>query len=249
MQALNSHSDPNAARTPLQRLDFLLHGRPPYSWSPEMGISNGGMGRLREGKFPDPERLEVALRAENISLTWWLTGQGQPYVVTLPRSNHPNRCMPLLDEHRKCWILRHDTGPPAAVLERECEVTLPPSRNQEPVHREFTASMVLGWLMSRADLDTIQRSGITCTTHSVGTGDVLPLIRGQAPWWKLRERLQSSDQTSREERLHAGETPADYAADVAQGAIEQEDWWREMSTAERRAILGFVDVLMDRKGG
>lgn len=63
------------------RFNFLLRGRKASPWGEWVGLSQGTISRLKKGALPNPEKLSVACRAENLSLTWLLEGIGAPYIV------------------------------------------------------------------------------------------------------------------------------------------------------------------------
>ncbi len=64
-----------------ERVEYLLRGRKPSPWAEWVGLSQGTISRLKTGQLPNPDKLSIACRAENLSLTWLLEGIGAPYIV------------------------------------------------------------------------------------------------------------------------------------------------------------------------
>ena len=100
------------------RLEQLLEGRKPYPWGQALGISRGSINRMLQGEPPGPELLIPIQRAENVSLSWLLDGQGAPYMVT--RCHDDGECAMLLaqwlEEDWACWWL--DSGITRALVLR-----------------------------------------------------------------------------------------------------------------------------------
>lgn len=64
-----------------ERVRALLRGRTAATWGEWVGMSQGTLHRFTHGSIPNPEKLGVACRAENVSITWLLAGLGTPYLV------------------------------------------------------------------------------------------------------------------------------------------------------------------------
>ena len=66
----------------LVRLEYLAHGRDLRKWLFSLGWNRGDIDRIRnEGHIPGAAKLAALARAEKISLTWLLTGQGEPFIA------------------------------------------------------------------------------------------------------------------------------------------------------------------------
>jgi hypothetical protein len=66
-----------------ERLEVVLGDRKIHPWGKSLGMTRGTIQRLKEGSFPDPEKLMPACRVENLSLSWLLFGLGTPYIVSM----------------------------------------------------------------------------------------------------------------------------------------------------------------------
>ncbi|MDH5641989.1 MAG: helix-turn-helix domain-containing protein, partial [Nitrospira sp.] len=66
----------------LSRAKVLLMGRKPYSWGMALGLGRGTISRMfNDGLPPAADALAIIARAENVSITWLLTGRGEPRIV------------------------------------------------------------------------------------------------------------------------------------------------------------------------
>ncbi len=65
----------------LERMNFVLAGRRPFVWGKAVGLSTGTMSRITSGHVPGADILGLISRVENCSVSWLLTGQGNPYLV------------------------------------------------------------------------------------------------------------------------------------------------------------------------
>lgn len=65
-----------------ERLAFLLGGRRPYPWGRPLGLADPTIRKMwREGHLPTFRFLVNIQRAENVSLSWLLSGQGAPFLI------------------------------------------------------------------------------------------------------------------------------------------------------------------------
>lgn len=75
MKTINEH------KTFLSRIDLILSGRDPYPWGQGIGISRGTINRIRHDQIPNADTLAIISKAENVSLSWLITGKGAPFIV------------------------------------------------------------------------------------------------------------------------------------------------------------------------
>ena len=63
------------------RLNVIIGHRRPFSWAAALKITSGTMNRLTKGHVPGGDLLARIAQVENASITWLLTGQGEPFLV------------------------------------------------------------------------------------------------------------------------------------------------------------------------
>ncbi|NIR28158.1 MAG: bacteriophage CI repressor [Gammaproteobacteria bacterium] len=66
----------------VQRLHEVLGGRRQTPWGERLGSNKGTIYRMFQGEVPRWETLCAIQHAENVSLSWLLTGEGPPFLVT-----------------------------------------------------------------------------------------------------------------------------------------------------------------------
>ena len=63
------------------RLEFILSGRKIHPWAASLGVSKGAAENMWKGNAPGPEILNAIMLKENINLSWFLSGEGSPFMV------------------------------------------------------------------------------------------------------------------------------------------------------------------------
>jgi len=145
----------------LDRINFILQGRKITPWAKSIGLSNGDVSRIKDGKIPGPEKLVPICRTENISLNWLLEGVGEPYMVhhTFTDeetaelvSSHAN------DERWQILVLKNNVYP-AIVL------TLPAIMQVGKNEVKYTAVEIIAGPMDAETLKAIMSAG--SETHEI----------------------------------------------------------------------------------
>lgn len=234
-----------------QRLGIVLRGRKPYSWGQAFGLSRGTIGRMLKGMLPTPDRLLPALRGENLSLTWLITGQGTPYLVHSPVSDAEGA-----DLVRR---LKREMGAPrftvvtapgkrvAVVLSEEVSKTDPDGNRYSYQHLEVIGGSALGHLT----LDQVEHRA---TDRRVGMS--------VQDWERLASgQMSASELLAYKPKLHL--VPVTYAppGDSAPSMVASEakssygnisaaerkliDAWRNAPDATRRMVLKMLDAAQD----
>jgi len=64
------------------KIEKILNGRRLYSWGRTLGLTDGKITNMKNGKVPDGELLSLIQRVENVNLIWFLNDIGAPFNVT-----------------------------------------------------------------------------------------------------------------------------------------------------------------------
>ena len=64
------------------KIEKILNGRRLYSWGRTLGLTDGKITNMKNGKVPDGELLSLIQRVENVNLKWFLNDIGAPFNVT-----------------------------------------------------------------------------------------------------------------------------------------------------------------------
>lgn len=127
-----------------ERLDLVLCGRPCTPFLQGIGILGGTANRICGGALPKAEALARIAKVENASITWLLTGQGDPFVVAHPQNRE--QAIELLEtlcgdeDWEVSGVLCQDVRrPPICVLTMPATIQGPDER--EPIH--YTEMVVL----------------------------------------------------------------------------------------------------------
>jgi|GEM_PF-5729367 len=78
------------------RIEKILDGRKITPWSRNLGLGNNFAARAREGKVPGGDGLAIISKVERVSISWLLTGQGSPYLVS--HFDHDAQVMEYIEE-------------------------------------------------------------------------------------------------------------------------------------------------------
>ena len=110
-----------------ERLEVVLGDRKIHPWGKQLGLTRGTIQRLKEGSFPDPEKLMPACRVENLSLSWLLFGIGTPYLVQV--AVDPGDAMDRMDalwtDEPWSMLVAHTDSSWLPVLHQPAELLLP----------------------------------------------------------------------------------------------------------------------------
>lgn len=109
------------------RLVFVLGDNDKHPWGDRLGISPTKISNMfrGEGHIPNHESLALIRRVENVSITWLITGDGAPYVVS--RCQLDAEACELLRQHLKDepnWAIHIAACEPdfTVVLSQPCRI-------------------------------------------------------------------------------------------------------------------------------
>lgn len=116
-----------------ERLEVVLGDRKIHPWGKQLGMTRGTIQRLKEGSFPDPEKLMPACRVENLSLSWLLFGIGTPYLVqvAVDAGDAMDRLEALWSDEPWDMLVAHTASNWIPVLHQRAQLLLPEGSSLE----------------------------------------------------------------------------------------------------------------------
>lgn len=116
-----------------ERLEVVLGDRKIHPWGKQLGMTRGTIQRLKEGSFPDPEKLMPACRVENLSLSWLLYGIGTPYLVqvAVDAGDAMDRIEALWSDEPWGMLVAHTDSNWTPVLHQPAQLLLPEGSSLE----------------------------------------------------------------------------------------------------------------------
>jgi hypothetical protein len=208
------------------RLNLVLRGRKPHPWGVSLGLKPATITRLKNGQFPDPEKLMPACRAENLSLSWLLYGIGTPYLiqVAVDPGDAMDRIHALWSDEPWSMLIAHTNSSWIPVLHQPAALLLPDGSTLNYRIVQVIAGAIKGCEARLAD--RLAREPISSVTS---------LELKEPDWRRLASGYMGSielfEQTSTDHGLPTVLAPR------ALGLGEERSHYEVLTAAEREASL------------
>lgn len=226
------------------RLLWLVGDRRLYSWGKSLGFKSATIARIKKGQTPSSEMLSTIARVENASITWLLTGRGQPYLVQHAESDEDlaEQLRDRLDDEDWDIDLLHD-GENAVVA-----LTLPALIGESPGAICYHAVELFAGPVGPATAALIRPR--VQESADIGPDRLRALTRGMIGPRHVLDWIGEGDETP---DRRVAELAAHYGTQDAGALSPEEQVWvrkyRQLGRADRTRAQAVIDALADAGNG
>ncbi|MDH5393943.1 MAG: hypothetical protein OEY11_12210 [Gammaproteobacteria bacterium] len=227
----------------LSNIEFLLGKQDKHPWGKQIGLSTGTVSRMFQGKIPGHEVLNAISKYENASITWMVTGETSPYLITTliddeELAEHLNE---LLDQDWKISILNGKTKQSVIVLSKPAQYQI----NNKII--DYTAIEVMSGPLGKLTYNKLLDVEKVCVLEDIDEVTLTRIIRGQVGTRGILELINNTNCLykiiERRATERVSENVMSYQTLDEKHFIEK---FRALKDDDQKTIINLMDSLLNK---
>jgi len=146
-----------------------------HPWGNQLGLSTGTISRMFKGQIPGHEALNAISKYENASITWMVTGETSPYLITtlFDDESLAEHLHELMAEEWEVFIFNSTTKQSVIVLKQPAKYSI----NKKLI--DYTAIEVMSGPIGQLTYNELLHVGSVFVLDNIDEFTMTKIIRGQ----------------------------------------------------------------------